>query len=288
MSEVARIVLANQLAIIRFHEVALRANADKTAVHETRKAIRRMRTAFRVFGPYYKKRTFKPFRRCLKQTMQRLAHARDLAVFIDKLEAYVAARAAEEQTILLAMAPYCEEQLREANAQAQAAVEAPAYQACLARFTAFLRHPVGVRLDAGAIPQQVRHLAAVHIYRRLAAVRAYDDLIVGAKPETLHQLRVQFKELRYTLEFFVPVLDDGVGDLVTHLDAIQDHLGDLNDAHVALHLLAGTSGWEDAVDLYRAEQEHKIRNLVDSFTEVWNNFNSVVWRRHLADAVATL
>ena len=289
MVDVARIVLVNQLAIVSFYDAPLRQDADVTAVHETRKAIRRMRTAFRIFAPYHKKKTFKPFRRCLKRTMKRLGDARDLAVFVKKLQAYADSLAAGDRSALLTMMPHWVDLLTEANERAQATVAAPAHQECVARFADFLSQPYPGTRSVDAIPRQARHLVPVHVYQRLAYVRAYDDLIGEARPEDLHRLRVQFKELRYALEFFSPILQDGIIELVAHLNQIQDHLGDLNDAHVALQLLALVPAFhEEAAGRYRFEQEHQIGNLVDSFTEVWDQFNSPDWRRRLATTLAIL
>jgi CHAD domain-containing protein len=50
-------------------------------------------------------------------------------------------------------------------------------------------------------------------------------------PESLHQLRLAGKQLRYTLELFLPVLDRGFrDDFLPQLEHIQELLGEFHDA----------------------------------------------------------
>jgi CHAD domain-containing protein len=55
----------------------------------------------------------------------------------------------------------------------------------------------------------------------------------------LHGLRILFKRLRYTCDFFRPILAQGVGELVKSFVAYQDCLGLHHDAVVALEFLKG-------------------------------------------------
>jgi len=304
MAEAARAIFAGQLAIIQQHEAAVRRDADAKAIHETRKAIRRLRTAFRLFTPYFEAGILKPFRRNFKQSMRHMGRSRDLTVFRQNLEQFMEQTApnAPARAALAAMLPYWQARQDEADAQAQAAVARAAHQRAVAKLLKLARTPgVGARPTvAPDSPVKVRHLAPVHIVKRLAAVRAYDDYVDGASVRTLHQLRIQFKELRYTLEFFLrlmgpwlspsmgPVMGGESGELVTFLDQVQDHLGDLNDARVALELLREMPDQGDGVHLYRAAQEEELATLARSFNVVWATFDDPSWRYNLVTALAAL
>ena len=52
----------------------------------------------------------------------------------------------------------------------------------------------------------------------------------------LHQLRIAGKWLRYTLEFVREALGDDAAPLIEPVVALQDHLGDQHDLHVAATL----------------------------------------------------
>ena len=55
----------------------------------------------------------------------------------------------------------------------------------------------------------------------------------------LHGLRILFKRLRYTAEFFRPVLDEDVTPLVKECVAYQDCLGLHQDARAAVEIITG-------------------------------------------------
>ena len=58
-----------------------------------------------------------------------------------------------------------------------------------------------------------------------------------------HALRKGCKGLRYTLEFFEDVLGPGARPLIKKVKALQDHLGDLQDAVVTSGVLRDYLTW---------------------------------------------
>lgn len=292
MAEAGRIALARQLTVIRVHDDALRKEGSATAVHETRKAIRRIRTLFKLLEPYFLPHTFRRYRRCLKKLMRQLGRARDLEVCLQKLQHFRKGErgATGEGEALAALWEAWQTEKAKANAAARQAARQPAYRECLDAFESFT-----VTTGAGVppasdwfAPNQVRHLAPIHIYERLAAVRAFEEEISGASVPELHRLRICFKELRYTLEFFAPVLGREMERVLVDLNGIQDHLGDLNDTRVALELLAETKGPAAAVERYRSVQQAEMARLVDSFRPVWDTFNNAAWRGQVTAALSDL
>ena len=262
MAEAGRIALAQQLAIIQNHDHSLRKGA------------------------------FRPYRRCLKRTMRHLARARDLHVFLVKLDRFQegGTLAAAEREALAALRQMCQSAKDAADEEARRTASRSDYQECLASYRSFTESVgTGVPVERDPFePRQVRHQAPVHIYRRLAAVRAFEEHVATATVPELHQLRICFKELRYTLEFFAPVLGREIEAVLADLNKIQDHLGDLNDARVALTLLAETEGQAAGVRIYQAAQEMELAQLVDTFGPVWDTFNGVAWRDRVAAALSVL
>jgi CHAD domain-containing protein len=73
--------------------------------------------------------------------------------------------------------------------------------------------------------------AQLEFPRAMAAVldAAAEDLGVF---ENLHQLRIASKKLRYTVEIFANCFDDRLkAELYPQMKELQDHLGEINDAH---------------------------------------------------------
>jgi hypothetical protein len=69
---------------------------------------------------------------------------------------------------------------------------------------------------------------------------------------------------------------------------LQDNLGALNDARVALELLAQMVGMETAVTCYRQEKQAEIDRLLVEFPPLWEALNGADWRRNLALALSIL
>ena len=70
------------------------------------------------------------------------------------------------------------------------------------------------------------------IWAAYEQVRGYEPVLRWADVETLHELRIAGKWLRYTLEFVREALGDDAAPLIARVTALQDHLGLMNDADV--------------------------------------------------------
>ena len=81
-------------------------------------------------------------------------------------------------------------------------------------------------------PHRVRDTAASRIWTAYEQVRGYEPVLRWADVETLHELRIAGKWLRYTLEFVREALGDDAAPLIARVTALQDHLGLMNDADV--------------------------------------------------------
>lgn len=152
--------------------------------------------------------------------------------------------------------------------------------------------------DGDPVPTRVCDVVPLVIHERLAVVRAYEPLLPHADIPTLHALRIAFKRLRYTLEFFQEVLGPESEDVVEETKAMQDHLGDLNDADVACGLVVEfLSQWHqerptgvsiEGVANYLAAKQAEMTHLVETFPAAWERFNDPDLRRKLALAVGVL
>lgn len=173
-------------------------------------------------------------------------------------------------------------------------------------FNIFLKTPGAGRrslpLDQ-PVPDLVREVAPMMIYTRLAAVRAYDAWLEDAPIERLHALRIEFKKLRYTVEYFREVLGPQGEQVIDELKTIQDHLGDLTDAQVAIDILHKFIDETEIsqVDLpieqrvnlqpvvtYLAFQHDERHRLMVTFKDVWQHFNRKEFRKRLSQAVSVL
>ncbi len=286
IADAARLMMAEELATVREHEKALRACADVLAVHETRTAIRRTFTLFKLMAPYFAPDALTPHRRALRRLMRRLAPCRDLAVFRQQLALYNATSVAP----LEALAAVLDKRQATADERLRRYLERPKVDKALRRYRRFTRHrdaglPSG---NGAAVPLLVRHVLPTLIFQRVGAVRAYGDLLPTATPTQFHRLRIQFKELRYTLTYFEDILGATSGQIIEMTRVMQEHLGHLNDANVALRLLDEIDCCPDEVGVYRAAQTAEVVRLTEEFRPLYVNFDRPDVRQVLALTVASL
>jgi CHAD domain-containing protein len=282
-------MLAAQLAIIQTYWPVLQQGPDVTAVHETRKAIRRTYTAVRIFRPYFEPGLLDGYRKRLRKLMKRLAPCRDTAVFLIKLQE----AAAESDTDLTDLTAMWQARQTAVDASLQQYVGRkkwlifwPVY----AEFTATAGQ--GVLPQPPLTPYKAGHLIPGLLYARVAGVRAFDDYgrsrLTASNIPQLHKLRIQCKELRYAFEFFAPLLGPEIEPVIAVLEQLQDNLGALNDARVALKLLENVVGMETAIAHYRQLKHAETEELLAAFPPLWETLNGSEWRQNLALALAVL
>lgn len=286
VAEAGRLMMAQQLAKILSYGQQVQADADMIAVHEMRKAIRSTFTSFKLFEPYFKLGDIKAYRRGLRSIMRRLGRSRDLAVFRLKLDTYneLADRPLED------LSAYWQSQQTNGDAALMRYLGEPKQQAFFETYRNFTETPaLGVLTTTDPwVPEKIGHLAPVLIYQRVAAVRAFDDHLSSATVVQMHRLRIRFKDLRYALQFFEPILGAEVQAVLASLKQSQEHLGDLNDVTVAQRFLSEVPGLANSVGRYHAYQQDQQQCLMETFLPVWHDFDQPAWRQNLAMALATL
>jgi CHAD domain-containing protein len=302
MSEAGRKILLFQLARMLEHEPGTRAGTDIEELHDMRVATRRMRSAFRIYAPYYKSRAIRPYVAGLRRAARALGEVRDLDVFMQKARRYLDGLETDRARDLDVLLEAWRGQREQACERMIEVLDSPKYRDFVDAFRLFLETPgAGVRQVSGMPPRPtlVRHVAPQLIYSRWASVQAFGALLEGAPISVLHALRIECKRLRYTLEFFREALSPQVGEVIEAVVKLQDHLGDLNDADVANAMLSDflfaprPDGERDrliapGVVAYLAVKQRELQTLIETFPQAWQAFNQPQVRRALADAVAVL
>jgi len=306
MSEAGRKVLLYHFAEMLAHEEGTRLGDDIEELHDMRVATRRMRAAFEVFGEAFEPKVLKTHLRGLKATGRALGRVRDLDVFMEKAGHYLDSLPESERSGLDPLLHVWQEEREQARIEMNAYLASEAYQEFKLKFNRFLQTPgdgaVAIAQDHPT-PILVREIAPVLIYNRLAAVRAYTSVLTHASIEQMHALRIEFKKLRYTVEYFREVLGEQSRDVISDIKKLQDHLGDLNDADVATNILRGfLDSWDarqallpvserqnpEAIVGYLAARHAERHRLMVTFQEAWEFFLRPEFRQNLALAISVL
>jgi CHAD domain-containing protein len=302
LSEAARKVMCYQFALMLKNEPGTRYGEDIEALHDMRVATRRLRAAFEVFKEAFEPGALKQYLKGLRATGRALGAVRDLDVFIEKAQNYLASLPPDQHEDLSLLIQIWEAQRQEARQKMLVYLDSPDYAIFKREFNTFLLTP-----GAGAapvqngmpVPNQVRELAPVLIYNRLASVISYDLFIPNAPIERLHALRIEFKKLRYTVEYFRDVLGPDLKVIIDDLKQLQDHLGEIMDANVAAKILqdfidqalATQSSDPEHLDFVRNYLHYRItesQRLIETFPAAWEHFKRPEWRSKLASAIASL
>ena len=146
-------------------------------------------------------------------------------------------------------------------------------------------------------PHRVRDTAGSRIWTAYEQVRGYEPVLRWADVETLHELRISGKWLRYTLEFVRDALGDDAAPLIARVTALQDHLGLMNDAHITAGMArtflvdhaAELSPLESAaIGRYLVDRERELARLRRTVGPAWRGVSGLGFRRALGRLVAGL
>ena len=307
LAEAGRKVMRHHFAQMLRHEDGTRLGEDIEALHDMRVATRRLRAAFEVFGEAFDPQVLKPHLKGLRKTGRALGSVRDLDVFMEKARRYIELLPEGKQGGLDPLLAQWQGQRQASRARMLAHLNSWEYASFKSKFNLFLNSPgLGARQPAPDQPaaELVCELAPVLIYSRIAAARAYAPLLADASVERLHALRIEFKKLRYTVEYFSEVLGKRSVEVINALKQLQDHLGDLNDAQIATQIIGEfIEGWDaqqqslpiqerqtvEEVVNYLAARHAERHHLLVTFQEAWEaHFYRRTFRRNLAQAVSVL
>ncbi len=296
MSEAGRKVLAHYLGKLLEQEEPIRKGEDDEAIHDMRVASRRLRSALDIFGDYYQKRALKWYRKELRRIASALGEVRDLDVMRSKAKDHAETLSDEERQGLQPLLDHWQAQLDEARADLlqEHSRRYARFLNAFARFVMTPEHDAITSDDDDPAPYLVRHVAPRLIYERYATVRAYERILNDPSLDTLHALRIDAKRLRYILEAFEEVLGSQAEAVIDALKALQDHLGNLQDARVASSVMydfvqnAGEAEPMSAVLRYLAVREQEKQQLLAAINETWAAFANPDVGRGLALAIAKL
>jgi CHAD domain-containing protein len=298
IAEAGRKVMRFHLARMIARGAGVRSGHDLEDVHAMRVAMRRQRAAWRVFGAAFRQGRTKRYRTGLRDVAARLGAVRDLDVLLEAADHYRADLPVTEQRALEPLLADWRAHRDDARVLLVRELDSEGYRRWLDDYRDFVRTEGASVLPVGATqPHRIRDTTASRVWTAYEQVRGYEPVLRWADVETLHELRIAGKWLRYSLEFVREALGDDSGPLIAKVTALQDHLGLLNDADVAASM-ARTFLVEHAGDLaaiesaaigrYLVSREREIVRLRRSVGPAWRGVAGIGYRRALGRVVAAL
>jgi len=227
-----RLIVVSCLNHLQNNEKGLLASDEPEFVHQARVAIRRLRSAIRLWEPLLPERFVSTYDPAWQQLAGRLGETRNWDVFVAETLPLVAA-AFPGLPVVDRLSSYARAARAGSRQRTRRALQASQYSRLLIEFLAavFQLSETDVGSLGGFVPRCLR--------KRARRVDERAQAAVGADAAARHRLRVAFKQLRYGVEFFCPLL---AGPLLANYHQVasrlQELLGHLNDLAVAAQLTA--------------------------------------------------
>ena len=219
----ARAAIAARVSALR-DELSAARSGKIEGVHQTRVAIRRLRTTLQLFADALPQRTTEALERELAELGRAVGPVRDLDVLAQAIGKRGRKIDASLEPAVSTILRHVRDRRAAAHAVLATTLDGPRTQRLIDRLEALVRGrgaeaPASGTVAADLVRPLVRDLVR-------AGKKSQDD----ATPRRLHKLRIRAKRLRYALEALDGVGGKGARALAARLTELQHILGDQRDA----------------------------------------------------------
>lgn len=291
VEETFQSIARNCINQIIANERSLVATGDPEAVHQMRVALRRLRSAARLFRDVVDGPEFQTIKPELSWLQNCLGPARDTHVFLEEIVAPVVAAHPDAVPLRQLHASWSEAAKVHRDA-AIAAISQPRFTLLILALMAWTEagdwrnDEDNPEFRAALRATPIMDFAKTMLTKRMKRIRRHATSAPETLPEPLlHELRILCKQLRYTSEFFAPLFHKKeVKATLEALAALQDILGQLNDIAVAAQRLtalpigaegetAGGQSW--AAGLVAGWHAGRKPALLSKIAAAWRHFDKM-------------
>ena len=294
IAEAGRKIFSNQLVNMKENELGSRDGEDIESVHQMRVASRKMRSLFNMIGAHYKPKMVARYSQDLRNIGNTLGTIRDLDVLIEDMQAFQSTLDTDTQVLIEQVIKKLDKKRSKNRVKLNALLDSGSYRKFIDRFTDFTnaKKKGALYVSDKSTPHQVRHLLPIILHELLAKVRAYETVLEDAEDEVLHALRVEFKQLRYALEFFKSVLGTSGESFIKEVKEMQNLLGRINDIAVfterANKIKRLNDEQQTIIEQYCDTRNQELDDLRKQFYVQWQSFNKRTTQRQFSDALLVL
>jgi CHAD domain-containing protein len=238
----SQILLKHLQALMKENEGVRKAETIDP-VHDMRVASRRMRAGFTIFGGCFPAGQFSKWQKEIRRVTRRLGEARDLDVQKDYLTQLMAGLTAGQKRKRAGIVRlYLRLSQRRERAQpglieALDRLDSSGVLGEMEQAFGHLQAQARIR-KAGKSSPYVYEQARSLIEARLEDMLAYESFVTEPeRKEELHQMRIEAKRLRYTMEYFESCYEGKLKSHVKNARQAQTLLGQLHDCDVWIEFL---------------------------------------------------
>jgi inorganic triphosphatase YgiF len=242
----------------RLNEDLLARTGSADALHQARVAVRRLRSALSIFKSVVADDRFDHLRSELRSLAATLGEARDIDVLIGRGENSSLiddARAAAYARVVEALA----------SSRVRRLMLDLAEWAAIGRWRATPADPAALDRSAERFAAKVLENLRRRLKKRGRRLASLDD-------EARHEVRIEAKKLRYAAEFFAGLFTGAKSGrrarrFVAAVQALQEHLGDLNDM-ANEPLLRATYGLPERSPPTKRDKARLIEAAAEAYEEL--------------------
>ena len=238
-----------------------------------RVATRRMRVGVDLFSSHLNNDDVYKLKKGLRKTGKSLGRVRDLDVIIGIVNNFILGLSHREIEIVTLLLDYCKNRRDSSRKKMIRYLTSNVYS----DFKGFIDEAINssepyFELDDYNINATTFCNASVS--SKVDQIHSLNWVIEKPTIKNLHKLRVCFKQLRYTIEFFFNILDGDAIKAISILKAIQDHLGRINDLAVLFNYVyeVGIISETDSISAPFQPLKDELSLLITGFPGVWQEF----------------
>ena len=247
------------------HGDGVRRGPGARFLHDFRVSVRRTRSLLSQLDKVFAPDAAAGFRREFKWLGSVTGAARDLDVYLLKMDGYHAKLPADTADHLAPLNAFLRRRRDAERRRLLTALGSGRYGKLVDDWRGFLDGDIGGDSPPADARRSVVDVAGAHIWRAYRLVH-HDDRNIDAdsSAEALHDLRIDCKKLRYLLEFFCDLYHEGdIAPLLKSLKRLQSNLGDFNDLEVQQRTLQRFAPQMEAQGTVSVQCQRAIARLLD-------------------------
>ncbi len=276
--------LANEPAVIE--------TQSPQGVHQMRVALRRLRSAFKLFDDFCQGDEAKRLEHEAKVLSRRLGELRDLDVFLSDTIKHARQTIVDHDAALTALAKAAEQARHQAWDKIIATLNTPRFMTFaldLALFIETRQWREALSSDASLIEKPLKLHVRVMLTQTFKKISKLGRELKSLDEDSRHVLRKRLKKLRYATDFFSSLFNEKAARSYSRkLEKLQDEFGLLNDIATAGTLMpfimrkarASLRGDLRESDLEKALQaveqfnEDRRNKILTAMLRQWRSFSS--------------
>lgn len=212
------------------NEIGLREGGDPEFIHQARVALRRLRSAIKLFAPVLPPEFVATYGRTWQTLASALGEARNWDVFLEETLPPIQAAFPDDRDIKR-LHKAAQRRTKSARKAVIGLLAVSEYSRLLVEFTA------AIYALSDTLPMPLHDFANGRIVSYARRAKKLARRHPTLSPAQQHRMRICFKKLRYALEFFAPLLPHKrLMPYLATLSQLQDELGLIND-HITAEML---------------------------------------------------